>query len=74
MILLEAGDEGALVFFKDELGDELTNALHVQKLNDVNLIVELLRRVFVALEPLHSFLEPCRFAEATTAPVLQEGY
>ena len=42
LILLEAGDEGALMLVQDKLRDELAHSLHVDQLNDVNLVSQFL--------------------------------
>ena len=49
LVLLEAGDEDALVLVQDEFGYELANSLNVEQLDDVYLIVQLLRSSLIPL-------------------------
>ena len=57
------------MLLKNKLGYELADSLHVQKLDDIDLVVELLRGVLVSLESLHSSLEPACFAEEAATPL-----
>jgi len=66
LVLLEARDKGALVLLQDQLGNKLADALHVQKLDDVNLVLELVAGVVVTLQSVSAPLDAVAALEATT--------
>ena len=53
---------------QDELGDKLTNALHIEKLDDVYLLSQLLVGTLMSLEPLGAPFDAISLFEATAAP------
>ena len=59
------------MLLKDELGEELAYTLDVNQLDDIDLVIELLRGLFVPLETLLAFNTP--ILHETTAVFLEEA-
>ena len=64
LVLLEARDQGALMFLHDELCDKGTNTLGGEQLDDVYLFVKAFACLLVALQALHTALVPRGAVEA----------
>ena len=74
LVLFEGSHKGALVLFQNELGYKLAYPLHVDELDDVNLVLQLLRCSLVPLVLLEPLLVPVIAWAAKAAAHLEEPH
>ena len=56
MILLERGDDSALVLVEDKFGDELSYSHDVEELYDVDLFIQFVCSILVSLQTVQATL------------------
>ena len=72
LVLFEVPYQSALVLAKGDLGQELTQPLHVEKLDDIDLVFEPIRRLLMPPQSHEPPLVPVFATDEAAAQRLQE--